>query len=125
MESNTFIGRRIHAHPIKPVTPPIVLYCLGQLKAQGEEGTSQRQYMMDSLQVTIDSLQGFLFCFQTRDANVKNFCTYKIEFETLAKEFSRKRKGILIHSQSHFKLQSLLSKKNLKLLNLRVWCMDK
>ena len=54
-----------------------------------------------------------------------HFCTSdKIEFETFAKEFSRKRKGILIHWQSHFKLHNCFQKKNLELLNLRFWCMD-
>ena len=39
-----------------------------------------------------------------------HFRTYKVEFETFAKEFSRKREGILISLQSHFKLNSCQKK---------------
>ena len=49
-----------------------------------------------------------------------HFRTHKVEFEMFAKEFSRKREGILISLQSYLKLVAF--RKSLKLLNLRDWC---
>ena len=73
------------------------------------------------------SFHSHFFCSQTVNRDVKifsilEFRTYKVEFETFVEEFPEKREGMFINLQSHFKFSF---PKKLKLLNLRVWCMDK
>ena len=66
-----------------------------------------------------------LFLFSNRRYKRQNFFhfrTYKVEFETFAKEFSRKREGILISLQSNFKSNSY--QKKFEVVESDSWCMN-
>ena len=82
------------------------------------------QRAMEALQTSFHS---YPFCFQTVNRDVKNLFNSGIPYiqgwlRNVCRGISRKREGMLIKLQSHFKFNF---PKKLKLLNLRVWCIDK
>ena len=79
------------------------------------------------MQALQTSFHSYPFCFQTVNRDVKNLFISGIPYihgwiRNVCRGISRKREGMLIKLQSHFKFNF---PKKLKLLNLIVWCMDK
>ena len=72
-------------------------------------------------------LHSYSFCFQTVNREVKNLFNSGIPYKqgwirNACRGISRKREGMLLDFRSHFKFSF---PQKLKLLNLRVWGMDK
>ena len=79
---------------------------------------------MQALQISFHS---YSFCFQTVNRDVKNLYNSGIAYiqgwiRNACRGISRKREGMLLDFRSHFKFSF---PQKLKLLNLRVWGIDK
>ena len=106
-------------------------------KAQNKYNGSQTKFLLQmkirswvtqrEMQPLQTSLHSYSFCFQTVNRDIKNLFNSGIPYiqgwiRNACRGISRKREGMLLDFRSHFKFSF---PQKLKLLNLRVWGMDK